>query len=50
MTMQQVDMGGRKQIFLDPRMFLDYDIDLASREALSTLYPSKNFFEPSCLC
>jgi hypothetical protein len=48
MTMQQVDMGGRKQIFLDHRMFLDYDIDLASiGEALSTLYPFQEFsFEP----
>ena len=40
MTTQQVDLTERKQIFLDYKMFLDYDIDLVSiGEVLQTLYP-----------
>jgi hypothetical protein len=43
-TTQQVDMEKRKQIFLDYRMFLDYDIDLVSiGEALQILYPLQKF-------
>lgn len=45
-TTQQVDLEKRKQIFLDYKMFLDYDIDLVTiGEALRVLYPFPNNFD-----
>lgn len=44
LTTQQVDMEGRKQIFLDYRMLLDYDIDIKSiGDAMQVLYPLIEF-------